>query len=457
MTLRETLVMQLDGAAVVPAMAALAHHGVLARLRARTASIDDLATATGARPGPLAVALRVLALQGWLHDEPRRVRVTAAGRPAVALADVYARAHALVPSLRAVETMLDGGDQGRVAAIRDALHDGWAGDPRVAAHCDGAVLGPFLYAMARSGRTLDVLPPRWTRHAAALLGAGRAWRYPVAYLELLRAAPALLAGAEPPPVDRALSIGVSGEVFTQLVGPAFQRLLAKVFDGPRALVDVGSGDGTMLRDLWRAAAARTTPPPLAVGVEVDPLARAATERTLAAAGIPHVVVDGDVDAPEALARRLASAGIDLAGAVCVSKSVIHDREWRPPADAEAVRRRVPRTRAVAVGPDGERIAPAALEQNLVEHFARWRAAVPRFGMVVADAHCVSPAVAARHVGRTLVTLLEATHGWSRQYLVEADVFRRAAVEAGFAVRGRERLGAAALGHDYLSVLRLAPR
>ena len=58
-------------------------------------------------------------------------------------------------------------------------------------------------------------------------------------------------------------------------------------------------------------------------------------------------------------------------------------------------------------------------------------------------------------GRTLMSLLEATHGWSRQYLVEADVFRRAAIEAGFAVHGRAHLGAAAMGHDYLSVTRLA--
>ncbi len=445
MTLRETLVMQLDGAAVVPAMAGLARHGVLDRLRRGPASVDDLAATTGTRPGPLAVAIRVLASQGWLALEPRRVRVTTAGRPLLALGDVYLRAHALMPSLPLGDEQLE--------AIRNALHDPWDADVRVTAHCDGAVLGPLLFA----DRAGEVLPPRLRPHAATLRAAARAWRYPIAYLELLRAVPAMLAGDPPPPVDRAHSIGVSGEVFTQLVGPAFLRLLLPLFDGPSALVDVGSGDGTMLRDLWRAVAARTSRPPIAVGVEIDPLAQEATARTLGEAGVPHVVVEGDVDAPDALAARLAAAGVDLAGAVCVSKSVIHDREWRPPADTAAVARRVPRTRAVAVDPDGGLVPPAALEQNLVEHFARWRTAVPRFGMVVADAHCVPPALAARHVGRTLATLLEATHGWSRQYLVEADVFRRAAADGGFAVRGRAALGAAALGHDYLSVLRLAPR
>jgi hypothetical protein len=230
------------------------------------------------------------------------------------------------------------------------------------------------------------------------------------------------------------------------------------------LLDVGSGDGTMLRGLWQAAAQRTMrgraldrAPLLAVGVEHDPLAGAATARTLAAAGIPHVVVDGDVDDPAALAQRLARRGIALDQALCVSKSVIHGRAWRPPTDVAAPARRVARTRAVAVADDGGRIPPAALEQNLVEHFARWQAAVPRFGLVVAEAHCVAPALAARHVGRTQMSLLEATHGWSHQYLIEAGVFRRAAIEAGFAVRRGARLGAAALGHDYMTVTRLVPR
>ncbi len=495
-------------------MGALHQLGVLERVRRGAAELGALGAATGARPGPLAVALRVLALQGWVVMEVRRhgarlVRATATGRRALELGPLYAQALALMRPLRELEALIDGACPGSGAGFAAACRRDWDArsgdatlDRRVLRHCEGAVLGPLLFVLERRGlfahldvtaRTLaldaqapsglptmlDALPPQWAQRqgnrvtfseaGAAMAGAGAAWRYAAGYLDLLRAAPALLHGAEPPPVDRALSIGISGEVFHHLVRPAFLRLLLPLFqalpvaDQPRWLVDVGAGDGTMLCGLWEAVARQTTrgrnlarAPLIAVGVEPDPLARATTAQRLRTAGIPHLVVDGDIDDPTGLARRLRSHGIALGDALCVSKSVIHDRAWRPPADAAAVARRVARTRAVAVGDDGGLIPAAALEQNLVEHFARWRAAAPRFGLVVAEAHCVPPAIAARHVGRTLMTLLEATHGWSRQYLVEADVFRRAAAEAGFAVRGQVHLGAAALGHDYLSVTRLAP-
>jgi hypothetical protein len=511
--IRETLCLHLDGAAVVPAMAALARHRILERLRRGPADVDSMAAASDVRAGPLAVALRVLALQGWVVLEvrrggSRRVRPTASGARALGLRDAYVQALALMRPLRELEALLDGARPTVLETFATAHRRRWnvdSGDAeldrRAVCHCEGAVLGPLLFVLERRGvfagldltrRTLsldgappglgailDALPAHWARRAgrrvtfseAGMAGAraGAGWWHVAAYLELLRTAPALLAGADPAPVDRPLSIGASGQVFARLVRPAFLRLLLPLFDGaavarqPRWLIDVGSGDGTMLRGLWQAVARQTArgraldrAPLLAVGVEHDPLARTATARTLAAAGIPHVVVEGDVDDPADLARRLAPRGIALEGALCVSKSVIHDRAWRPPTDTTALARRVSHTRAVAVADDGSLIPPAALEQNLVEHFARWRAAVPRFGLVVADAHCVPPAVAARHVGRTLMSLLEATHGWSRQYLVEADVFRRAATEAGFAVRGRTQLGAAAMGHDYVSVTRLVP-
>jgi hypothetical protein len=61
-------------------------------------------------------------------------------------------------------------------------------------------------------------------------------------------------------------------------------------------------------------------------------------------------------------------------------------------------------------------------------------------MIVADAHTVPASVAAESWPVNVVTHVLATHGYSAQYLVEADVFRRAARRGGFASRASHDLG-----------------
>src|SRR6185503_9114835 len=116
---------------------------------------------------------------------------------------------------------------------------------------------------------------------------------------------------------------------------------------------------------------------------------------------------------------------DAADALFVTKSVIHNRPYRPPLDSSAAAGRRSTSTAVCVAPDGTLIENRDLEQNLVELFTRWRGLLARHGLVVIEAHTTTPAIAALHRRRSLVTALDAAHAYSHQLLVEPEVFRSA--------------------------------
>jgi hypothetical protein len=54
-------------------------------------------------------------------------------------------------------------------------------------------------------------------------------------------------------------------------------------------------------------------------------------------------------------------------------------------------------------------------------------------MVILEAHCVDPAVAARHLGDIHNVTFDTYHGLSKQYVVDFDVFMRSAKRAGLQV------------------------
>jgi len=285
--------------------------------------------------------------------------------------------------------------------------------------------------------------------------------YLVGYLGVLRRVPALL-GCEGIPEpdqtavksaeDRVLLLAGKAQVFARggLRAP-LEEMVRAVFDAeplaaqPRLLLDMSAGDGSVLATLHeliatqtrRGAALREHPLTL-VGLAGSAVARERAADRLARAGVPCLLLQATIEEPDRIASDLARANLDLRDALVVSKTCIHGRAYRGPAGAP-LPNDSPRD-GVWVTPDGELIAPAALEDDLAAFFARWAAWLPRHGLIAADAHAVAAGVAAQSWPLSVVTHVVATHGYSAQYLVEADVFRRAARRGGFVSRTSRDLG-----------------
>jgi SAM-dependent methyltransferase len=386
---------------------------------------------------------------------------------------------------------------------------------QVLAHLNGHLVAPVMFALTRRG-TLPAGAPialrsPALRHAAQILAlqgwvqlsddraeftaAGRVaaalatqYRYPMIYLPLLRQVPELIFGparvsragphdAEGPGethLDRELDVRFSGDVFASVCRTPFLDTALPLFDAepiaaqPGLVADMGCGDGTMLVTLYQAIVERTGRgrrigefPLLMVGADPSPVARQVAAARLSAAGVPHVIMDGDIADPAGFDRALAAVGLDARDALHVCKSAIHDRAYRPPpetASADPARTDPasaadlpPASSCAFAQPDGSAIPAAAMARDLAAFFRGWHPLTRKHGWIVIEAHSVAAGAAARLIGRTVATALDATHGYSCQYPVEPEVFAWAARTAGFRSRQHAEPAASALGHTILTV------
>lgn len=338
----------------------------------------------------------------------------------------------------------------------------------------GALAEPFGEETAAPGMRAVLEQTGWLRDRQLTEDGRQAaafvvqYAYPLAYLPTFHAVARLLtegatepppAGAEEETVDRGLDIAFSGQVFSNACRTTVLAALLPVFDGPlheqpAALVDTGAGDGTMLAEVFAAIRAKTGRgralhryPLTLVGVDYNEVARRATEARLAEIDAPSLAVIGDIGAPEEIAERLSQHGIDAADALHINKSVLHNRRHKTPRGGW----QSPATNAVFCHPDGTRISADEAFGALVELLHAWKPLIARHGMICIEAHTVDPARAADHIGRSLITGLDAAHGFSGQFLMEIGMHRAAVAAAGLNSLSQVDLGQAMMGEPIMSV------
>ena len=71
-----------------------------------------------------------------------------------------------------------------------------------------------------------------------------------------------------------------------------------------------------------------------------------------------------------------------------------------------------------------------VEDSLLEHLQKWKPFVEKFGLLIIELHTINPELTATNLGKTAATAYDATHGFSDQYILEIDVFKKVAEEAG---------------------------
>jgi len=365
---------------------------------------------------------------------------------------------------------------------------------QVLSHLNGHLVAPVMHAVssgeadiatsrgaaeilaAAGWARLDADVPELTPDGEIAMSLARQYRYPVTYLPLLRQVPELIFGepaktddgGEETHLDRELDLRFSGDVFTAACREPFLGLALPLFDAtpldrqPALVVDAGCGDGALLETLYLAARERTARgrrlaerPLVMAGVDPSPVARRMASARLSAAGVPHVILDGDIGDPAGLERALAARGLDARDALHVCKSAIHDRAYGGPGQAPRAGTRqggVPPAGAGAYAlPDGSALPASSVALDLAGLFRRWLPLARRHGWLVIEAHAVPAATLAGLIGRTHATVLDATHGYACQYPVEPAVFAWAARAGGFVSRGHAEPGAATLGHTILTI------
>jgi len=504
----DALCRHIDGMAIGTTVAALHERGALAILAAQDRTeFGPLRERLAANAGFLHVALRLLADQGWVarQGEPGtdQMTITPTARGRIVMTEL---AGAYPAAVRSLPVRVDGepGPFGTLMRREWGLPAGVPPDVRhqVLSHLNGHLVAPVMHAVssgeadiatsrgaaeilaAAGWARLDADVPELTPDGEIATSLARQYRYPVMYLPLLRQVPELIfgepaktdEGGEETHLDRELDLRFSGDVFTAACREPFLGLALPVFEAapldrqPALVVDAGCGDGALLEALYLAVRERTARgrrlaerPLLMAGVDPSPVARRMASARLSAAGVPHVIMDGDIGDPVGLERALAARGLDARDALHVCKSAIHDRAYEGPAPEAPESPETPEGPAsppnyagppgagAYARPDGSAIPASSVALDLARLFRRWRPVASRHGWLVIEAHAAPAAVLARLIGRTHATVLDATHGYACQYPVEPGVFAWAARAGGFVSRGHAEPGAATLGHTILTI------
>jgi hypothetical protein len=261
--------------------------------------------------------------------------------------------------------------------------------------------------------------------------------------ELLWGDPAILrnvpAGSPELHVDREMNVWGSGGAHTtyfkkidEIIIDLFNK---PIHEQPRGILDMGCGNGAFLQHIYEVIEQRTLRgtlleehPLFLVGADYNEAALRVTRANLIQADIWAKIIWGDIGDPDRLAHDLRdNYGIALGDLLNVRTFLDHNRIWQEPLQTDPSRIS---TSTGAFAHRGRRIPNQLVEESLREHLLRWAPYVARFGLIVIELHTIDPALAAANLGRTAVTAYDATHGFSDQYIVEVDVFRKVAAEAG---------------------------
>ena len=241
-------------------------------------------------------------------------------------------------------------------------------------------------------------------------------------------------------VDRTMNVDGSGFQHKRY----FQAMLthiAEVFNQPLEMqpdfvADTGSGDGTLLREIYECVKASTLRgrhlserPLLMIGVDYNEASLIATNQTLEAANVPHITMQGDIGDPQGILNSLMGKvpNLNRDNVLHVRSFLDHDRPFIMPAqvvapvsnDLHYLRR------------DGNEISSECVYASLVEHLQRWRSVTGQHGLLILEVCALDVTSTSSHMLDSVSLSFDLLHCLSGQYLVNSTQFLRACAQAGF--------------------------
>jgi len=240
-------------------------------------------------------------------------------------------------------------------------------------------------------------------------------------------------------VDREMNVWGSGgahSAYFKKIDEVIIELFNKPIENqPKGILDMGCGNGAFLIHLFEVIEQRTKRGPLLeeyplflVGVDYNRAALKVTRANLVKADIWAKVIWGDIGDPQQLENDIQeSYDIELCDLLNVRTFLDHNRPWSQPIQSNKSRTS---DSTGAFASSGIRLPNTVVEQNLKEHMEKWCPYIKKFGLLLIELHTIDPKIAAANLGRTAVTAYDATHGFSDQYIVEIEVFKKVIQEIG---------------------------
>lgn len=252
-------------------------------------------------------------------------------------------------------------------------------------------------------------------------------------------------------LDRLQDINTSADVFDGEIAQAFFKQIKERFDypfvwrQPSVLVDIGCGNGSMLkktyefiRDHTHRGSYLVVYPLTLIAVDISESVLSVASNTLETLDTPTYVVQGSIDQPKQLWKHLQGLGFSPKSALHMSKSVIHDRDNTCEGISVADLNNVNNSFSVSLDRYGHLQSVATLRHSLFEHLVSWRPFISPFGYLIIEAHnglggSFKPAEISVQ-SQSLLTTLNLSHDLSSQFLVSQQTFLEALKLADLQVR-----------------------
>ena len=240
-------------------------------------------------------------------------------------------------------------------------------------------------------------------------------------------------------VNRRMNVWGSGGAHS-LYFKKIDEIITEIFNEPLnnqpiGIADMGCGDGTMLIHLYNVIKNNTIRgrnlneyPLKVIGADFNKAARLASSINLKDADIKHSILHGDISNPTDYADNLHKQfNLKLNDMLSVRSFLDHNRIYATP------KKQFNSNKCNSTGSfsfRGRWIPNKELQQNLIEHFSDWAQYISKYGLLILELHTISPILTSNNLGKTVATAYDATHGYSDQYIIEAEIMLNAAKEAG---------------------------
>ncbi|MFI9842505.1 hypothetical protein ACIHFD_36100 [Nonomuraea sp. NPDC051941] len=461
-----------NGMAAITALATLEASGALTQLRRGRLSVADLLH-DSVNASAVAASVVAVAGAGWLTirddgDAGAEVSWSVPNDAAFAL-EIFLDAHRAIrerdrggswAEQSVVERLLGcaGVVSSAKAAIRRRTSVPDAVSELLVRLVEGLIAVPLLPRIV-GGHSPDAVPPlltalelgsseRSTKHRLPFFAPmyGLAGSYAEA---LIRLPEQVSAGERVTPlgitrrIDRAVNVRASAAAHRGYFN-ASNRLIGRLFDEgpvsaqPRAILDIGCGDGSWLRELFAFVRDRTARglslaqhPLLLLGVDMDAVALKISAANLA--DLPAICLLGDVGQPATVMQAVTAAtGIDVDDILSVRAFVDHNRSLAHVEQGRSEEARL--AHGVYATPEGAILHADQVQGDWASHYAAWRQVCGRHGLVVIEAHTLSVAAVKERLESGHALALQYYHALSGQSPISYEAFSDAVDVAGLQPR-----------------------